>query len=64
MRLCKFHFSIVSAMINPPRYKKTYLCPNDAVVASTKLKLVHHWLHLLSLQDEKIPELNYRVMAQ
>jgi len=27
------HFSIAMAIIKPPRYKKTYLCPKAAVVA-------------------------------
>ncbi|CAI8256730.1 MAG: Uncharacterised protein [Flavobacteriaceae bacterium] len=27
MRLCKFHFSRAIAIINPPIYKKMYLCP-------------------------------------
>ena len=31
--LCKFHFCIAIAIINPPTYKKTYLCPKDAVVS-------------------------------
>ena len=31
--LCKFHFCIAIAIINPPTYKKTYLCPKEAVVS-------------------------------
>ena len=31
--LCKFHFCMAIAIINPPTYKKTYLCPKDAVVS-------------------------------
>ena len=32
MRLCKFHFSMAIANINPPIYRKIYLCPKAAVV--------------------------------
>lgn len=33
MRLCKFHFSIAMAIMKPPKYKKTNLCPYEAVVS-------------------------------
>ena len=41
IRLCRFHFSIAIAKINPPINKKMYLCPYAAVVfdkASAPLK--------------------------
>lgn len=32
IRRCKFHFSIAIAIIKPPMYRNTYLCPKEAVV--------------------------------
>ena len=32
--MCKFHFSIARAKINPPRYKNIYLWPYDDDVSS------------------------------
>src|SRR5690606_15133838 len=40
IRLCKFHFSIAMAMINPPMYKNTYLCPKALVVVFRSIPLV------------------------
>jgi hypothetical protein len=35
IRLCRFHFWIAIAIIKPPIYKKTYLCPKEAVVSDS-----------------------------
>ena len=37
MRLCKFHFSMAMAIINPPIVRKTNLCPKDAVVSANSI---------------------------